>query len=84
VVVSAGTTDLVRSPLLFFASAVWVAACEAGIFPAVCRVRHGAATLDGALRNMAGASLSLPTESKTYSLTEGGGTAYTSATSRTL
>jgi hypothetical protein len=39
VVVSADTADLVRFPLLFFTSAIWVAAWEAGIFPAVCRVR---------------------------------------------
>jgi hypothetical protein len=38
VVVSADTADLVRFPLLFFTSAIWVAAWEAGIFPAVCRV----------------------------------------------
>jgi ABC-type uncharacterized transport system permease subunit len=47
VVVSADTTDLVRFPLLFFASAILGAAWEAGIFPAVCRVRCGVATLDG-------------------------------------
>jgi hypothetical protein len=72
-------------PLLFFASAIWVAACEAEIFPAVCNVHRGAATLDGALRDVAGASLSLPTiESETYSSTGGGGTTYTSTTSQTL
>jgi hypothetical protein len=85
VVVSADTVDLVCFPLLFFASAIWVAAWEAGIFPAVCRVRRGAATLDGVLRDMAGASLSLPTiVSEMYSSTGGGGAARTSATSRTL
>jgi hypothetical protein len=46
VVVSTDTTDLVRFPLLFFASATWGAAWEAGIFPTVCRVRRGVATLD--------------------------------------
>jgi hypothetical protein len=66
--VSADTADLVRFPLLFFASVTWVATWEAGIFPAVCRVRHDAATLDGALRDAAEASLSLPTvESEMYS-----------------
>jgi hypothetical protein len=58
---------------------------EAGIFPAVFRVRRNAATLDGALRDVAGASLSLPiAELETYSLTGGSGAACTSATSRTL
>jgi hypothetical protein len=53
--------------------------------PAICRGRRGAATLDGALRDVAGASLSLPTiESETYLSTGGGGAACTSATSRTL
>jgi hypothetical protein len=62
--------DLVRFPLLFFTSATWVVAWEAGIFPIVCRVRCGAATLDGPLRDVAGTSLSLPTvESETYSST---------------
>jgi hypothetical protein len=61
VVVSVDTADLVRFPLLFIASATCVAAWEAGIFPAVCLVRRGAATLDRALRNAAGASLSLLT-----------------------
>jgi hypothetical protein len=85
VVVFVDTVDLVRFPLLFFASAIWVAAWEAGILPVVCRVRRGAATLDGALRDVAGASLSLPTvESETYSSTGGGGAACTSATSQTL
>jgi hypothetical protein len=60
VVVSADTADLVRFPLLFFASATWVAAWEAGIFPAACRVRRGAATLDGALRDATGASVVTP------------------------
>jgi hypothetical protein len=35
VVVSVDTVDLVRFPLLFFASAIWVVAWEAGIFPAI-------------------------------------------------
>jgi peroxiredoxin family protein len=48
VVVSADTADLVCFPL-FFASAAWAAAWEVGIFPVVCSVRHGAATLDGPL-----------------------------------
>jgi hypothetical protein len=66
VVVSADTADLVRFPLLFFAFAMWVAVWEAGILPAVCRVRRGAATFDGALRDVAGASSSLHTvESET-------------------
>jgi hypothetical protein len=82
VMLSADTVDLVRFPLLFFASAIWFTAWEAGIFPVVCRVRCGAATLDGALHDVAGASLSLPTvESETYSSTGGGGAACTSATS---
>jgi hypothetical protein len=59
--VSADTVDLVCFPLLFFGSAIWVVTWEAGIFPVVCRVRRGAVTLDGALRDTAGASLSLPT-----------------------
>jgi hypothetical protein len=63
----------------------WVAAWEVSIFPAVCRVRRSAANLDGPLRDVAGASLSLPTiESETYSSTGGGGAACTSATLRTL
>jgi hypothetical protein len=77
VVVSADTADIVRFPLLFFACATWVAAWEAGIFPAVCRVRRGAATLDGALRDEVEASLSLPTvELETYSSMGGGGAAH--------
>jgi hypothetical protein len=85
VVVSADTAHLVRFPLLVFTSAIWVAAWEAGILPAVCRVRRGAATLDDALRDVAGVSLTLRTvESETYSSTEGGGVTCTSATSRTL
>jgi hypothetical protein len=76
---------LVRFPLLFFAAAIWVAVLEVGIFPAVCRMRHGAETLDGAQHDVAAALLSLPTvESEMYSSTGGGGTACTSATSRTL
>jgi hypothetical protein len=68
VVVSTDTTDLVRFPILLFASVPWVAAWEVGIFPAVCRVRCGAVTLDGPLRDVVGASLLLPTvESETYS-----------------
>jgi hypothetical protein len=47
VVVSADTANLVRFPLLFFTSATWVAAWEAGIFLVVCRVHRGAVTLDG-------------------------------------
>jgi hypothetical protein len=61
------------------------AAREAGIFPAICRVLHGVATLDGALRDMVGASSSLPTvKSEMYSSTGGVGAACTSAASRTL
>jgi hypothetical protein len=45
VVVSADTADLIHFPLLFFASATWAAAWEAGIFPTVFRVCRGAATL---------------------------------------
>jgi hypothetical protein len=68
VVMFADTADLVRFLYLFFASAAWVVAWEAGIFPVVCRVRRDTATLDGILRDVAGASLSLPTvESETYS-----------------
>jgi hypothetical protein len=71
VVVSTYTVDLVCFPLLFFASATWAAAWEAGIFPVICRVRRGAATLDGPLRDVAGASLYLATvESETYSRRE--------------
>jgi hypothetical protein len=67
VVVSADTADQVRFLFLFFPYEAWVTAWEAGIFPAVCHVRRGAVTLDGALRDVAEASLSLPTvESKTY------------------
>jgi hypothetical protein len=85
VVVSADTVDLVRFPLLFFAYATWVTAWEAGIFPAVCCMRRGEATLDGPLRDVAGASLSLPTvESEMYSSTGGGCAACMSATLRTL
>jgi hypothetical protein len=40
VVVSTDTADLVRFPLLFFTYVIRVAAWEAGIFPAVCRMRH--------------------------------------------
>jgi hypothetical protein len=84
-VVSVNTTDLVRFPLLFFASASWVAAWEAVIFPVVCRVRHATATLDGGLCDMAGASLSLPTvESEMYSSMGGGRAACTFTTSQTL
>jgi hypothetical protein len=85
VVVSADTANLVRFLFLFFASTAWVAAWEADIFPAVCRVRRGAMTLDGALRDVAIASLSLPTvELKTYSSTGGTDAACMSATSWTL
>jgi hypothetical protein len=67
-VVSADTSDLVRF-LFFFASVVWVAAKKADIFPTVCRVRRGAATLYGAVRDVAGASSALPTvELETYCL----------------
>jgi hypothetical protein len=60
-------------------------AWEEGILPAVCHVRRDAATLDGALRDVAGASLSLPTvESETYSSMGGGGAACTPAMSWTL
>jgi hypothetical protein len=72
VVMSTDTVDLVRFVFFFFVSAVWVAATEAvareaDTFPTVCRVRRGAATLDGALRDVEGSLSSLPTvESKTY------------------
>jgi hypothetical protein len=90
VVVSTDTVDLVRFLFFFFACAVWVAAMvvtarEADIFPDVCRVRRGVATLDDALHDAAGASSSLPTdESETYSSTGGAGDAYTSTASWTL
>jgi hypothetical protein len=90
VVVSTDIVDLVRFRFFFFASTIWVvaivaAAREADIFPVACRMCRGAATLDGALRDMAGASSLLPTvEWEVYSSTGGGGAAYTSATSRTL
>jgi hypothetical protein len=64
VVVSADTTDLVCFPLLFFTSATCAAVREVGIFPAVYRVRCGAMTLDGPLRDAAGASLSIPPSSR--------------------
>jgi hypothetical protein len=89
-VVSTDTVDLVRFHFFFFTSAVWVAAMEAAAreadtFPAVYRVRHGAATLNGAQRGVAETSLSLPTvESETYSSTRGAGSACMSAASRTL
>jgi hypothetical protein len=58
---------------------------EQGIFPAVFGIRRAAATLDGALCDVAGASLSLPTvESETYSWMGGCGATYASAMSRTL
>jgi hypothetical protein len=64
VVVCADNEDLVHFLFLFFASAAW----EPDIFPAVCRVHRGATTLDGTLRDVVGASLSLLTiESETYS-----------------
>jgi hypothetical protein len=53
VVVSADIVDLVC--FRFFAFATWVAPWEAGIFPAVCRVRRDVATLDVAVRDVAGA-----------------------------
>jgi hypothetical protein len=85
VVVSADTADMVHFPLLFFASAIWVVAWEAGILLGICLVHHSAATLDGALRDVAGASLSLPIiEYEMYSSMGGGGAACTSAMSRTL
>jgi hypothetical protein len=89
-VVSTDTVDLVRFCFFFLASADWVAvivvaAREADIFPVACRVRRGAATLDDALLEVAGASSSLPTvESERYSLTGGGGAACTFVASRTL
>jgi hypothetical protein len=55
VVVSADTADLVYFLFRFFTSAAWVTPWEAGIFPAVCRVRRDVATLDVALRDVAGA-----------------------------
>jgi hypothetical protein len=73
------------APPPFFASAIWAAAWEAGIFLAVCYVCRGVATPDGVLCDVAGASLSLPIiKSETYSSTGGGGAACTSAMSRTL
>jgi hypothetical protein len=89
-VVCTDTVDLVCFLFFFFASVVWVAAMvvaarEADIFPDVCRVRRGTATLDGALCDMAGASSSLPiVELEMYSSTGGVGAASTYATSRTL
>jgi hypothetical protein len=85
VVVFADTADLFYFPLLFFAFAIWATAWKATIFPAGCRMRRGAATLDGSLHDVVGPSLSLPTiESEMYSSTGGGGTAWTSATSCNL
>jgi hypothetical protein len=90
-VVSTDTVDLVRFLFFFFfASTVWVtemvaAAQEADVFPNVCGVHRTTVTLEGSLRDVAGASSSLPTiESEMYSSTGGGGAACTSATSRTL
>jgi hypothetical protein len=90
VVVSTDIVDLVRFCFLFVASTVWVVAIvavarEVDIFPVACRVHHGTETLDGALRDAAGASSSLPTvESERYSSMGGGGASCTSAASRTL
>jgi hypothetical protein len=76
VVVSADTVDLVRFLFFFYTSAAWVAAREVEIFPAVCLVHRGATTLNSALHDVAGASLSLPTvESETYSSMGGVGAA---------
>jgi hypothetical protein len=89
VVVSTDTVDLVHF-LFFFASAIWVmamvaAAREADIFPNVCRVCRGPATLEGALLDVAGASSSLSTiESEVYSSMGGAGAACMSAASWTL
>jgi hypothetical protein len=67
------------------ASAIWVAASEAGILPTICCMRRRATTLDGALLDVVGASSSLPiVEFDTYSSTGGGSAAYTSTTSQTL
>jgi hypothetical protein len=57
-VVSTNIVDLVCFRFFFFASAVWVAAVvavarEADIFPITRRVRRSAATLNGALRDVA-------------------------------
>jgi hypothetical protein len=58
---------------------------EADIIPIAYRVRHDTATMDGVLRNVTGASSSLPTiKLERYSSTGGGGSACTSAASRTL
>jgi hypothetical protein len=85
VVVSTDTADLVCFLFLFFATAAWVAAWESDIVPAVCRVRRSAVTLDGALRDVVGASLSLPiVELEMYSSTGGVDATCTSAVSRTL
>jgi hypothetical protein len=89
-VVSTDTVDLVCFHFFFLASAVWVAAIvaaarEVGTFPLACRVRRGVTTLDGALRDVARASLSLPNvESDRYSSIGSGGAACTSAASQTL
>jgi hypothetical protein len=86
---STDTVDLVRFLFLFFAYAVCVTAMEAAsqeadTFPIICHVRRDAVTLDGSLRDVAGASSSLRTiESETYSSTGGGGAACTYAVSRT-
>jgi hypothetical protein len=91
VVVSTVTVYLVRFRFFFFlASAVWVAAIvvaarEVDIFPVACRMRRGATTMDGTLRDVVGASsLLLTVESERYSSMGGGGAACTSAASRTL
>jgi hypothetical protein len=90
VAVSTDTVDLVRFRFFFFASTVWVAAIvaaarEVDTFPVACYIHRGTVILDGAIRDVEGASSSLPTiESERYTSTGGGGAACTSAASQTL
>jgi hypothetical protein len=89
VVVSTDTVDPVRFRSFFLASAVWVAtvvaaAREADTFPVSCYVRRSAVTLDDALRDVVGASSSLPiVATERYSSTGGVGVACTSTASQT-
>jgi hypothetical protein len=84
-VVSTDTVDLVRFHFFFLASVSGLRRSWSWPGRIVCLVRRGATTLDGALRDVEGASSSLPTvELERYSLMGGGGAACTSAASWTL
>jgi hypothetical protein len=60
-VVSTDTVDLVRFHFFFLASVSGLRRSWSWPGRIVCLVRRGATTLDGALRDVAGASSSLPT-----------------------